>query len=237
MKLIMYIDKGVDKIIVLFFLLLFLIGAYAIYDTVLSYNDSAGDFRTFRPLAGETWDMSALSDDVVAWITVHDTKIDYPVMQGEDNNEYLNKDPYGKYALSGSIFLDSRNAPDFSDPYALLYGHHMEYGYMFGALDSYSNETYFDTHRTGILRVGDVTYNLNIFAYVEADASVMEIFAPTETNGTLDYVKSHAEIIRDMREGETIIGLSTCKHPETTERTIVFATISKSEESGQTGTE
>lgn len=43
---------------------------------------------------------------MVAWLTIDDTKIDYPVMQGKDNTEYLNKDPYGDYALAGSIFLD-----------------------------------------------------------------------------------------------------------------------------------
>lgn len=55
-------------------------------------------------------------------------------MQGEDNMEYLNKDPYGDYSLSGSIYMDSRNTSDMSDDYLLLYGHHMENDYMFGSI-------------------------------------------------------------------------------------------------------
>ena len=79
---------------------------------------------------------------MVGWIVVDDTNIDYPVMQGYDNSQYLNLDPYGEYSLSGSIFLDSRNSSDFTDPYSIIYGHHMEYGKMFGAIDDYLDDQY-----------------------------------------------------------------------------------------------
>ena len=51
-----------------------------------------------------------LNKDVVGWITIFDTHISYPVVQGKDNQEYLNKDVFGKFSFSGSIFLDYRNA-------------------------------------------------------------------------------------------------------------------------------
>lgn len=151
-KVINYIDRTTDYVLLLFFLLLILIGGYTMYDTILVYDLAGGnDFKSFRPVIVDgqvEWDMSALSEDVVAWLTVDDTNIDYPVLQGNDNTEYLNKDPFGKYSLSGSIFLDARNAPDFSDSYSLIYGHHMEYGKMFGALDDFLDEEYFDAHTT-----------------------------------------------------------------------------------------
>ena len=220
-------DRVTDYILLLAFLLLFLIGGYTMYDTLLIYNAANGaDLRSFRPMAAESeegyvWDMSALSEDVVAWLTIDDTSIDYPVMQGIDNSEYLNKDPFGEYSLAGSIFLDARNAADFSDPYSLIYGHHMEYGRMFGALDEFLEEDYFDAHRTATLTVGDAVYDVEFFACLEADASVQEIFAPTETHGTLDYVRRHAAIWRET-QGEKLIALSTCKFPQTTARIIVF---------------
>jgi SrtB family sortase len=65
--------------------------------------------------------------DLVGFLTVEGTNIDYPVMQGIDNSHYLNTDPFGAYSLSGSIFLDSRSSPDFSDEYSVIYGHHMDY--------------------------------------------------------------------------------------------------------------
>lgn len=226
------VDRITDYALLVFFLLLMLIGGYTMYDTLLIYNATSGaDLRAFRPLAageadeeGYVWDMTALSDDVVAWLTVDDTNIDYPVMQGIDNNEYLNKDPFGAYSLAGSIFLDARNAPDFSDPYSLIYGHHMEYGRMFGALDSFLEESYFDAHRTASLTVADTTYSLRLFACLEADASVREIFAPTEAENPLTYVRANARVWREPEEGR-LVALSTCKFPQTTERIIVFGVL------------
>ena len=69
--------------------------------------------------------------------------------RGKENYEYLNKDPYGEFSLSGSIFLDARNDPDFKDDYSLIYGHHMEKGAMFGALDDFQDRAYFDQRRSG----------------------------------------------------------------------------------------
>ena len=224
-----FVDRVTDYALLLVFLLLFLIGGYTMYDTLIIYNASSGeDLRSFRPMATEeegfVWDMSALSEDVVAWLTVDDTNIDYPVMQGIDNSEYLNKDPFGEYSLAGSIFLDARNAPDFSDPYSLIYGHHMEYGRMFGALDEFLDEDYFDAHLTGSLTVADKVYAIRFFACVEADAAVQEIFAPTETDGTMEYVREHASIWRGPEEGP-LIALSTCKFPQTMDRIIVFGVL------------
>ena len=228
-KVIRIIDRTTDFILLLFFLLLLLIGSYTMYDTVLIYDLASGDdLSSFKPLVTDVenggWDMSALSDDVVAWLTVDDTIIDYPVMQGRDNNEYLNKDPFGNYSLAGSIFLDARNAPDFSDPYSLIYGHHMEYGKMFGALDAFLEQAYFDAHRSATLTVSNIIYEIEFFACIEADASVDEIFAPTETEGTLSYVREHAHIFREPT-GEKLIALSTCKFPQTTERIVVFGVL------------
>ena len=204
------VDRVTDSILLLFFLLLFLIGGYTMYDTLLIYDAASGeDLRSFRPVAavdgeeGFVWDMNALSEDVVAWLTVDDTNIDYPVMQGIDNSEYLNKDPFGEFSLSGSIFLDARNTPDFTDPYSLIYGHHMEYGQMFGALDEFLDQEYFDAHRVATLTVDDTAYRIEFFACIEADATVPEIFAPTEAEGTLEYVRENASIWYDpMGEDE-----------------------------------
>ena len=231
-RAIRFLDRLTDYALILFFLLLFVIGGYTMYDTVLIYDAAGGeDLRSFKPLQtaadgeeGIVWDMSALSEDVVAWLTVDDTNIDYPVMQGIDNSEYLNKDPFGAFSLAGSIFLDSRNADDFTDAYSLIYGHHMEYGRMFGALDEFLDETYFDAHRTGTLTVADQTYMIRFFACVEADATVKEIFSPTETDGTLAYVLEHAAILREHDDGP-LIALSTCKFPQTMDRIIVFGVL------------
>ena len=105
----------------------------------------------------------------------------------------------------------------------------MEYGRMFGALDEFLDEDYFDAHRMGTLTVADTVYGIRFFACVEADASVPQIFAPTEARGTLEYVRAHATIWREP-EGGRLIAMSTCKFPQTMDRIIVFGEFEEDEE-------
>lgn len=62
-----------------------------------------------------------INEDIVAWLSLGGTNIDFPVVQGNDNLTYLNKDIYGDFALSGSVFLDYRCNRNFDDDYFLIY--------------------------------------------------------------------------------------------------------------------
>ena len=217
-----------DILTFIFFLIFFLIGLYAMYDSAKVYQN-ANDKSLLKYKPGteqeETEELPEV-EDMIAWITMDGTPIDYPIMQGIDNSEYLNKDPYGNYSLSGSIFLDSRNEKDFTDVYSLLYGHHMDHGYMFGALDSYTDQDFFNQNKTGTLTVGETVYNLKTFSVVETTATVQEIFAPNENTGTFDFIREHSLYLDEMPDKNTkIVGLSTCKYPGTTYRTVVFCTM------------
>lgn len=237
-RIVRILDKVTDACLFLIFFLFFLMGLYALYDSYLVYMN-ANDTSLLKYKPGYESDADTdkkITDDMVAWLTLDDTNVDYPVMQGEDNNEYLNKDPFGDYSLSGSIFLDSRNASDFSDSYSLIYGHHMEHEMMFGALDAYLDEDYFRSHQTGSLSVGGkddvenrVTYQIRLFAVVESEGTQEAIFAPTEHDDkTLQYVKQHALYFSDsveVSEDTKLIALSTCKYPDTADRTIVFGIL------------
>ncbi len=222
------LDRLTDLALLLFFLLLMALGAYTVADAFLVYHAADGaDLLQFKP--NEDGALPAdreIPPDMIAWLAVDDTPIDYPVMQGGDNTTYLNRDPFGSYALSGSIFLDARNAADLSDPYSLIYGHHMEYGKMFGSLDLFMERDFFDAHREGSLtREGEVL-RFRIFACVIADGSERAIFSPTEfaggAPGTLAYLRENALFFEEP-EGDRLLALSTCKHPQTTERFVVFA--------------
>ena len=230
-KSIIFTHKSINFIVAIISLILFLICLYAMID---AYNVYVGASDTgilkYKPVAGNTETLRELSDDAVAWLTVDDTRIDYPVMQGETNSEYLNKDPYGEFSLSGSIFLDSRNEKMFSDPYSLIYGHHMEYGAMFGSLDGYADREYFDAHKTGTLTViKGAEYKITFFAACKAQATEKVIFDPTESNNQalLEYLKKHAIIYdpRGVSAGSKLIALSTCQSAESNERMIVFGTL------------
>ena len=95
----------------------------------------------------ELKEIYALNNDLVGWISIPDTVIDYPVVQAEDGEYYLTHDFYGEENINGQIILDA-----LCDPYTPSYnlvvsGHHMKNGTMFGGLPQYRNRSYWEKHR------------------------------------------------------------------------------------------
>lgn len=84
--------------------------------------------------------------DMVGWLTCKDTKINYPVMQGGDNDFYLSHLPDGSKNKLGSIFLDSGSNKDFSSSISVIYGHMVKSGEMFGSLSGYRNQSYYESY-------------------------------------------------------------------------------------------
>lgn len=234
-KLIRFLDRMADRCLMMLFLILFLMGAYGLYDSYLVYSTSVnGDIEKLRPDYGSDGEEPAkeIQGNMAAWLSMDGSSIDYPVMHGETNTEYLSKDPFGEYSLAGSIFLDSRNSATFDDPYSLIYGHHMEHGLMFGALDDWLDEGYFREHLTGTLTVGGEEMELKVFAILESEATEERIFAPTECgyDEVLGYILDHALYTceENIQDGEHIVALSTCKFPDTADRTILACSLSGS---------
>ena len=96
-------------------------------------------------------ELQKINPDIIGWIRVNDTNINYPLLQAEDEDTYMNTDAEGKYSLSSSIFLHCANQPDFSDFNTMIYGHHMEKHKMFGDVGMFTDKTYFEEHPYGNL--------------------------------------------------------------------------------------
>ena len=147
-----------------------------LYDTVYTDRTAfiSSDLSQYRPELTEEEpgfdEMLEINPDVQGWITIRDTNIDYPVVQGEDDIEYAMKDVYGKSSLTGSIYLTVINNSEFTDSFNLVYGHHMENGAMFGDIAKYADEDFFFSHQDGILVTRRGVYDLKIFARLSADA-------------------------------------------------------------------
>ena len=231
-KTIRFMDSAVNRIVAILCLLLFLICLYAMIDAVNVYmNANDKSVLKYKPQLGHGSEaLGELSDDAVAWLTIDNTSIDYPVMQGRNNEEYINKDPFGEFSLSGSIFLDSRNRGDFSDPYSILYGHHMEHGAMFGALDDFIKQEYFDQHRTGtLITTSGQDYTIRLFAACKADATEKTVFDPPDSTNEelLQYLKQHAAVFepQGVDAHSRILAMTTCQSAESIERMIVFGIL------------
>ena len=132
-RVLKFFDDLSGAIVAVLLMLLAVYAGYALWDNQQVYA-AAAEVRTslleMKPAEdGPSFAaLQAVNPDVCAWVTLDGTGVDYPVVQGEDNLTYVNTDVYGNFSLSGSIFLDSRCAPDFTEGYGLLYGHHMVNG-------------------------------------------------------------------------------------------------------------
>ncbi len=219
-------------IIIAVFGLIMLIGAWQMYDNYYIFDHALDDsILRFKP---DPTDPAAAADspitgEMVGWLTVDNTGIDYPVMQGKDNSAFLNKDPYGNYSLSGSIFLDSRCSPDFKDDYSIVYGHHMDYGVMFGALDDFLKEDYLKAHTTGKLMAGrnsEKIYDLEVFASMKVNAAEKIVFDISESDIRQFIHENAAVLTREDRY--PVLALSTCAEADSADRIVVFCYLKES---------
>lgn len=218
-------------------LLMLLYGGYSLWDSYMINRGAflTGDLLKYKPSgdSGENLsleELAAVNPDTRGWLTIDDTHIDYPVVQGETDMEYINKDVFGEFSLSGSIFLSCLNSPDFSDSYNLVYGHHMDNGGMFGDVLEFEDADYFEAHRTGTLYLIHETYHIELFACMKADAYDRLIYRPGpeyEVQELLDYLEASAVRYRDIgvTADDKIIGLSTCVDAETNGRAILFGRL------------
>lgn len=90
--------------------------------------------------------LRAVNPDVLGWIVIPGTKLDYPLMKGLDNEYYLNHSWNKKANQAGAIFVERMNQEDFSDFHTVIYGHRQVDGSMFGSLKHYVNLSYYQEH-------------------------------------------------------------------------------------------
>lgn len=204
-------------------------GAFSLWNNWIVDHQAFGtDYLKFKPDPLDTTnlkELEALNPDVRGWLTIDGTHIDYPLVQGEFDYEYLNKDVYGKYVLSGSIFMSTTNAKDFSDPYTLVYGHHLDNGSMFGDIDKYMDEDFFDKNTTGTLYTPDSTYRIDLFACISADAYDQMVYSQQsqvtdDLPGMVQYLKETTERKpEEMTEGAQTAqaGAQAYGEPETSQ--------------------
>lgn len=233
------LNRLLDVAVLLTLLVTALYCVYCIWDNNTIYDAPLKlqqELRKQRPKeeSPSFEELQRLNPDVAAWLTLEGTGIDDPIVQGEDNLEYLNKNVYGEYALAGSIFLDSRCDRTFRGAYQLVYGHHMEKHRMFGDLDRYLEEDFVEEHTTGTLMVPGKTYPLMFLAVMKVDAADSCIFEPQDCGPDSDvfqqavltkgqYVRKELlEKLSEETDSWAVLALSTCSSEKEEERIVVL---------------
>lgn len=168
-----------------------------------------------------TVDFDALfaeSENVVGWLYCEDTNINYPVMQGEDNDYYLHHSYNGENSRAGAIFVDAINRPDFADSNTIIYGHHMKNGSMFAHLADWSDREFFEAHPVMWLLTPEQNYKVDLFAgfLTSAGSDTYTIFtgACPEFDDYLAEVLAASDVQTEVEtpgDGHYIM-LSTCEY-------------------------
>ena len=194
--------------------------------------------------------LGAGAENVVGWIYVPGTVINYPVAQGTDNNQYLRHLPDGTYNENGTIFMDMDDtAPGMVDEQTTLYGHHMNDGSMFQFIDSTMDQDTFDT-------VGNVYYVTRDATYICRPLFTMQVpdtygdarvpnFAGDQTLGqyleaSLAQAKAKAsDASSRIAQTKKVLTLVTCAGdviPRTTRAAMVCEIVGSVDAGAESGT-
>lgn len=158
------------------------------------------------------------NEDVIGWITIDDTQVDYPILHSSDNIEYLTENYYGNQSRAGSIFMDFRNDITSSNLNTVIYGHRMKDGSMFQQLTKFLDQEFFESHRTFEYDTLYESYEAEIFAvyhtltdfnYIATDFSSDE-----EYENLLADIQEKSLFQTDIEVSadDPIITLSTCDY-------------------------
>lgn len=154
-------------------------------------------------------------NDIIGWIKIEGTDIDFPVVQAEDNDFYLDHNYKGEYHPFGEVFMDARNVSDFSDQNTILYGHNVRSGHIFHDLEKFKDQSFRDNYPEIVLETLE-------------GKKVYEIVAVYPANTNDDYRNSNYnseewQVFRNFVEERNLL---SNKLPESNEQILTLSTCS-----------
>lgn len=165
----------------------------------------------------------------VGWIIVPGTDVDYPFVQGKDNDYYLRRGIDGKYLYAGVPFMDYRCAPDFSGENTILFGHNLRNGTMFGTLSRFKEQSFFTEHRYFYVFLEHSIIRAEIIAcLVVTPNQAPYVFEPEITS---DFPETCIRQARCAAAGlsfsatDRFITLATCDYEKNDSRVILIGRI------------
>lgn len=160
--------------------------------------------------------LQEINPDIIGWIVIDNTEINYPVLQGPDNEYYLER-MYNKVGNgSGSIYLDYRNARNLSDRNNVLFGHNMQNYTMFYGITMYRTQEFYDSQPTILLMTPEQNYVVELFAGYPLDPNTGAAW-----NLTFDSDEAYAAWLADCKERSEI---QTTVTPTVTDRILTMST-------------
>ena len=161
--------------------------------------------------------LQQISPEIVGWIYVPGTQIDYPICLGSDNNYYLTHSFRRSQNALGEIFAPAETSDDLGDAHTILYGHNMRSGKMFGELSNYESSEFRDRYPYVYIYTPDQSYTCTVYAAYRTryDSAVYTIGYETGTEVFREWINDTVEhAVYDCGIAPTgqeqIFTLSTC---------------------------
>lgn len=218
------VERWVSRGMTVLAILIFTLVGYSYYD-MYRFTRAGIDGVEYRDFP----QLLQINPDTVAWLSLDGTAVDHPVVKGDDNFEYLDKDFYGKDYAGGTIFLDEQCSKDFHDEYQLIHGHHMSGGAMFGDLRKYLEEDFFQNNKSGQLLTPHGNYDLQVVGagvFGAYDSSIYRLDGEMER--PLKALRKCKRVREWKDDGKMkLLALSTCSGDMDDRRIVVFCVMMK----------
>ena len=228
--------RMINNILLIICIFIFCISTWKLYGYYRSYKKAKD---TYSKIAKENVKISknerkidfkklkSQNQDIAGWIYIRGTTIDYPIVQGKDNEEYLHQD-FKKKSSSGTIFLDNNCKKDFTSDNNIIYGHHMKNGTMFVQLLKFREKSFLKKHNEIMIFTPDRTIHLKVIsAYAQkAQNKIPVTFAnDKQKKAYIKKIESMSEqTIKTSRINDShIYTFVTCSYEGEDNRTYVHA--------------
>lgn len=173
-------------------------------------------------------ELKSINSDYKMWIQIENTNINYPVVQGSDNDYYLKHNFRKESNISGTVFVESANDID-NDKNIILYGHNMRNGTMFNNITNYKEESFFNEDNKINIIMNNTLYEYEVFSVYVKNVSEVNLaigFANEDEFINYAYNEADESLYKkdvDFSAEDNLITLVTCSYEFTDARTIVVA--------------
>lgn len=242
----------VSNIILVIAIVVFAVSAYKLYGIFSEYNKGDKEYQKIQDLVintekkddtkEETFSVDfekllEMNSDVVGWIRFDEpSEINYPVVQGRDNEEYLKRTFEANTNKLGTLFVDVNNPGDFSGRNTFIYGHNMKNGSMFAQLLKYKDDSFYKEHPYFYIYTPDGkvrTYEIFSAGVVKdtSDSYIMNYADDAAFQTYIDYIKQQSAYptSAEVTTASKIVSLSTCTNVRDDERFLVHGVMIKEE--------
>lgn len=222
-------------------IVVFCVSAFKLLQIGKGYKDGQSEYEKVRDVAIKNADdkekfrvdfdeLMKINDDTVGWIRFYKepSQINYPVVQGEDNDLYLHKTFSANENTLGAIFVDAAASSDFTDKNTIIYGHRMKDGSMFRKLEEYKDKDFWKENPYFYIYTPDgkeITYKIySVGQVLDTSDTYLTSFAGEEDyQKFLDMTMKEADYDTGVKvtTEDTVVTLSTCTAASDEHRFVV----------------